>query len=562
MARNRIGNVLCTMVVTFAFTLVVTFAFPLVSNADRYNSFLEFQADDQSMWQAGDAWQLNWRQDITLYEWDYSFESPRSLGLPHIPFFDPLPRFSVYGHTDGNIGVSPYVNIDSGSVDARYNLNVAIETPDAFTISPGESFTLSTSYSSLGTGSFTTNFPEIRAGVDLLFETHASAGINIYDGYQCGFLNLGSCWSEDPSDIWEVVGLTVDPDVGIAANALGIPIGPFSADLIYDNEGRIPALQFHNDTISIAGGLIEVDLLDEWSLGGYADISLNVPDINTIGAEATGFVAEGEDDLFRFSIDADKIALDIVDKIIGAAIAAGTAGAGSGALAIDLPDLEGSTNLEPIIGETLASLIPIDLSYNILDIEPFLDIDVHQAFTFSPNDLMVSFDLGDSNITDPILVGEDISLIMPDSVFQITPMYSLPATRFSNLTELMIDLGIDVTALDFGLDFSGILGLIPDIDPDPLFHEDLTLSEILTAMNIPTSWMNPDIFNKEFAFNFDPITTTAFNISPYIGGNGNNGTRGNGTEPIPEPATIVLLGIGLVGLIGTKVRHRFKKVRK
>ncbi len=105
MARNRIGNALCTLVVTFACTLVVTFAFPLVSNADRYNSFLEFQADDQSMWQAGDAWQLNWRQDITLYEWDYSFESPRSLGLPHIPFFDPLPRFSVYGHTDGNIGV-------------------------------------------------------------------------------------------------------------------------------------------------------------------------------------------------------------------------------------------------------------------------------------------------------------------------------------------------------------------------------------------------------------------------------------------------------------------------
>ena len=59
------------------------------------------------------------------------------------------------------------------------------------------------------------------------------------------------------------------------------------------------------------------------------------------GTEAAGFTAEGEDDLFRFSIDADKIALDIVDKVIGAAIAAGTAGAGSGAIAIDLPDLEG-----------------------------------------------------------------------------------------------------------------------------------------------------------------------------------------------------------------------------
>ncbi|MCU7852845.1 MAG: PEP-CTERM sorting domain-containing protein, partial [Candidatus Thiodiazotropha sp. (ex Monitilora ramsayi)] len=232
----------------------------------------------------------------------------------------------------------------------------------------------------------------------------------------------------------------------------------------------------------------------------------------------------------------------IVDKVIQAAIAAGTAGAGSGALAVDFPDLECSSNLEPIIGETLASLIPIELSYNILDIEPFLDIDVHQEFAFTPNDLMVSFDLGNGTITDPIRVGEELTLTMLDSAFEITPIFSLPNTLFSNLTELMIDLGLDVTLLDFGLDFTGILGLIPGIDPDPLFHEDLTLNEILTAMNIPTEWMNPDIFNQQFAFNFDPIELGPIEIAPYVGG-------GGGNNSVPEPNAIALLGIGIILLI-------------
>ena len=514
---------------------------PLAGHAALYESQLNFESNDQSMWMSGDAWQLNWRQDIPLYSWDYTFESGKSLAIPQlIPFVDPLPQFSVYGHTDGNFGVSPYVNIDSGSVDANYNLSVSIETPDANTVSPGEAFTISTTYTSLGTGSYTTNFPEVRAGVDILFDTHASAGVNLYDGYRCGFLNADSCWRQSATDTWEFVGLTVDPDEGIAANALGIPIGPFDADLIYDDEGRIPGLQFHNDTISLLG-LAEVDLLDARSLGGYADISLNVPDINTTGEEATGFVSEGEDDLFRFSVDADKIALDIVDKVIQAAIAAGTAGAGSGALAIDFPDLEGSSNLEPIIGETLASLIPIELSYNILDIEPFLDIDVHQAFAFTPNDLMVSFDLGNGTITDPIRVGEALTLTMLDSAFEITPIFSLPDTLFSNLTELMIDLGLDVTLLDFGLDFTGILGLIPGIDPDPLFHEDLTLNEILTAMNIPTGWMNPDIFNQQFAFNFDPIELGPIQLAPYLDGDSNSA--------VPEPNGFYLFALGLLILI-------------
>ncbi len=51
--------------------------------------------------------------------------------------------------------------------------------------------------------------------------------------------------------------------------------------------------------------------------------------------------------------------------------------------------------------------------------------------------------------------------------------------------------------------------------------------------------------------------TTLFNLNEsYTGG------FYAGAPPIPEPTTIALLGIGLVGLAGIAVRRRFKKARK
>lgn len=206
----------------------------------------------------------------------------------------------------------------------------------------------------------------------------------------------------------------------------------------------------------------------------------------------------------------------------------------------------------------MASLIPIELSYNILDIEPFLDIDVHQSFAFTSNDLMVSFDLGNGTFTDPIRVGEELALTMLDEAFEITPIFSLPDTMFDNLTELMIDLGLDVTLLDFGLDFTGILGLIPGIDPPALFHEDLTLNEILTAMAIPTEWMNPDIFNQQFAFNFDPIRQGPIQLAPYLdngGGTDGGNPSDGGVHSAPEPSTLVLFIVGSVILLVRNLRR-------
>ncbi|MCU7865919.1 MAG: PEP-CTERM sorting domain-containing protein, partial [Candidatus Thiodiazotropha sp. (ex Lucinoma borealis)] len=81
-----------------------------------------------------------------------------------------------------------------------------------------------------------------------------------------------------------------------------------------------------------------------------------------------------------------------------------------------------------------------------------------------------------------------------------------------------------------------------------------TLNEILTVMNIPTGWMNPDIFNQQFAFNFDPITQAAIDIAPYTGSGGGGG--GNGGVSVPEPSTTLLLSAGLLTMLVAGSRRK------
>ncbi|MEN8141352.1 MAG: PEP-CTERM sorting domain-containing protein [Thermodesulfobacteriota bacterium] len=51
---------------------------------------------------------------------------------------------------------------------------------------------------------------------------------------------------------------------------------------------------------------------------------------------------------------------------------------------------------------------------------------------------------------------------------------------------------------------------------------------------------------------------TDMSDSGFAGGNygGNGGNGGNGTDPIPEPATMLLFGTGLVSLAGSRLRRR------
>ncbi|MBE9546941.1 MAG: PEP-CTERM sorting domain-containing protein [Proteobacteria bacterium] len=176
----------------------------------------------------------------------------------------------------------------------------------------------------------------------------------------------------------------------------------------------------------------------------------------------------------------------------------------------------------------LAGDILAFIYYDLLDVDLGLDWDIMQSFLWEP-ELMIK--LATSNGEEyTFAAGDSIDLEMPDSGFDITPTFVLNNT-FTNNTDLAIVPEIELTYLGLSI---------------PLF--DLNVGPFPTdgPLELPIDIFPPINYNGSFALGFDPFTMASFSIVP---------STGPGAEPVPEPATMLLVGSGLIGLAAFR-RHR------
>ena len=362
-----------------------------------------FNSSNQSMWGTGDALQIDWREFYGV-SWNESFSetivNSASLTIvPKItdPFFDETiyggysvdsPSVSIGGSTTGRFGISPYFELNSGTVDS--SIPVDIDLTYEVQYERGDHISIATGYSVDNDAFFSTASPSITFGVDLVFEFTAS-----------GDLSFGS------STFGGARTLSLFPDINIDIDE---PSNPGT---------DVNLLEFSSDT-GIRSDVIDTSDGSEWvqqdGEGGYilshadydTNLALSFPSIDTTG-ELTGanrLESTGSDVVAVLNTDLDEI-LSETTKYFPPMHHDGSEGLD---FYVDLPGFVNDLGWDDVN----VDLFSVTWDFELIDIDLITTLTAVQDFTLDIEDLALMVELENGQSITGFNMGDVIEFDLPD----------------------------------------------------------------------------------------------------------------------------------------------------
>ena len=124
--------------------------------------------------------------------------------------------------------------------------------------------------------------------------------------------------------------------------------------------------------------------------------------------------------------------------------------------------------------------------------------------------------------------------------------------------EAWVEIAVDSLGNKYAVWGNGIQENILDITTDLGTNTDITMALIINNSNqLTATWDYGSDGNIDLRM--DNFFTASFLTSLIYSGWFESGAGEISNQPVPEPATVALLGIGLAGLAGAEVRRRRKK---